>query len=155
MAENRYRDKLEKRNEERQKNPRPQPYMPNPSGKKDQNSYIFRQLLDAAKFLKKNEDPQIADLVDRIIRSENFKAAEQLLLKWSPELNKQNLDPDHFLSMEKNLEGEFLLGYKEDGRAVGINRGELNRHVFFFWPSRFWENELYDKSISSSERVER
>lgn len=93
------------------------------------------QLVAISHELKLSQVPIFEGLLKRIMDIGDQIAAKKLIERLKPFYNRQLIKPDHFITHAKNLDGEFLLGYTEDGRRVGIDRSDMVRHVAYFGQS--------------------
>ncbi|MBI4454737.1 MAG: ATP-binding protein [Acidobacteria bacterium] len=86
-------------------------------------------LIEIVRTLKLSELPQVVALVRKIAIKGDQRAAEKLAKRLSSHYYGQVLAPNHFISMERNLDGDILLGFTDDGKRFGLSRQELVRHV--------------------------
>ena len=92
--------------------------------------------------LKLSEVPKIANLVKRIAVKRDQRAAQKMVKRLASSFYEQQVTPNHFLSMETDLEGEILIGHTLNERAFGLNRDVLNRHTFISSQSGFGKSNL-------------
>jgi len=118
----------------------PNKYSPYPKARSPED--WVRRLIEIVRALKLNENPKIADLVEKIALTGNQKAARKMVKRFADAYYKQLLNPDNFISLADNLEGEFLIGYTEDGRPFGLDRPELNCHCGIFSQSGFGKSTI-------------
>ena len=101
------------------------------------------RLIHIATELKLNEDPEFAETVKKVALKGNQSIAKKLVQRLSSQYYENQLKPNHFRSMETDsLNGEFLLGYTEDGKPFGLDREDLVRHVLISGQSGSGKTEL-------------
>ena len=81
------------------------------------------------KALKLNDSEKFVRLVKAIAIKNDHRMAQKVIKRLDEKYLTQVLNPDHFLSADKDLEGEFFGGTTPDGRAFGQDREELVRHT--------------------------
>ena len=89
-----------------------------------------RTLVMMVKDLKLNEVAQIANPVRAIILKNDQRMAEKFCLFLKRIYTDHQLNPDPYLSREKNLESEIVLGSTLEGKPLGIPLIDLTRHLF-------------------------
>lgn len=87
------------------------------------------RLQTAAESLRLNEDPRFARIVEGIILSGKQELARKLYRAIEQRHVKQQVEPDHFLSLEDTSHGEILLGQRSDGKPVWIQEVDLCQHL--------------------------
>ena len=90
------------------------------------------------------EETPLAATAARIAAKNDQKPAAKLAKRLASAYYPQQLNPNHFLSLETGLDGDFLLGQTNGGQRLGLTRDEMNRHVFISGQSGVGKSTLID-----------
>lgn len=106
-----------------------------------QQDYIA-DLIAKASFLKLTEKPRWKEILTKIYISQDQDAAKGLLEAINTKYADKFVKQDPFYSIEKNLDGDFLLGHGEDGKPFGLDWEQLVRHIFVSGQAGFGKTNL-------------